>query len=53
MAARDNGNPEECNFVQNFSQNRGWNYFNIDEAESIMGKSPIALPFDRDFKKLS
>jgi hypothetical protein len=31
-SAKDNCNPEECGFIENFSKNKGWNFFNIDEA---------------------
>jgi hypothetical protein len=51
-AAKDNCNPEECNFISNFTQHKGWDYFNVDEAETVMQKSPISLPFNRDFNKL-
>lgn len=30
MAAKDNGSPEEASFINNFSEKKGWNYFNID-----------------------
>jgi hypothetical protein len=53
LAARDSSNPEDCDFINNFSLNKGWNYFDLDYASKVMEQSPISLPFTRDFNKLN
>jgi hypothetical protein len=29
-----------------------WQFFDLDEAEKIMKKPPIAFPFQRDFQNM-
>jgi hypothetical protein len=51
--AQQNKNPEECNFIKRFDEGLDWKYFDLDNADNIMGKSVISLPFNKDFDKIS
>ena len=50
--AKDNENPENCEFVNRWNDLLNWSFFNLNEVEAELGESVISVPFNRDFGKL-
>lgn len=50
--AKDNENPENCEFVERWNEKLNWSFFDLNEVEAELKESVISVPFHRDFDKL-